>query len=196
MSFKYLKTFEQWIMYNESKLHQQDVFLFLGRFQPFHIGHLKSMQDLSKYFNCPGVIALVYTDKKKEKSPFSKDLLEKEFDLILKNEKSLVKDFIIINKGYIPDIIKEFQKKDFNIIGAGCGEDRITSYQLQVKSMLLPTSEVHVIPDFELKLTNRYGSATDVRNAIKEGDQQVFKKLMPKYLNHLYNEFKQQINIQ
>lgn len=177
---------------NESK--DNKVFLFLGRFQPFHMGHLKAMQDLQKHFKCPGVIALMYTAKEKGKSPFSQDLLLAELKELTKHEKKLVLDYTIADQGLIPVIVKKFQNKGFDVIGAGCGEDRIDSYQRQVDYMTGPKSDTPVTPDFELVLTNRYGSATDVRNSIKNDDFNTFKKLMPKYLHSFYDEFKSQIN--
>jgi len=191
MNLKHLVKFKDFKI-NEGKA--KDVFIFLGRFQPFHIGHLKCMEDLKKEFGCPGVIALIYTDKEKGKSPFTVDLLEKELNLITKNEKQLVADFEITNRGLIPVIVRDFQAKGYNIIGAGCGEDRYNDYQRMVDYMLGPKTDTHVTPDFKLVKTNRYNSATVVREAIKADDKKSFLKYMPKYLTVLYDELKKQID--
>jgi len=192
MKLKYLVKFKDFKL-NET-IKQKDVFIFLGRFQPFHLGHLKCMEDLKKEFGCPGVIALIYSTKEKDKSPFSIDLLKKELELIIKNEKDLVIDYEITNRGLIPVIVRDFQAKGYNVIGAGCGEDRFKAYQSQVNYMLGPKTDTHVTPDFKLVLTKRYNSATQVREAIKANDKKTFLKLMPKYLIALYDEFKKQID--
>lgn len=73
------------------------------------------------------------------------------------------------------------------------GEDRIESYRKQLNNTAVDKIENELevtVP--ELYQTERYGSATAVRNAIAEDDFAEFKKLMPNGTDVLYDKFKEQ----
>lgn len=195
---KHVYCFDDFLLneeYVESEAKKK-VFLFLGRFQPFHLGHLKVMKKLTKHFNCPGVISIIYSDKENVKSPFSKDILENEMSEVVKNEPNSVVDFIFENRGLLPVIIRDFQVRGYDVIGAGCGEDRYKEYQRHVDYMLGPKTDTYITPDFELVLVTRTDdniSATNVRNAIKEDDIETFKQNMPEYLYKFFDIFKKEL---
>lgn len=46
----------------------------------------------------------------------------------------------------------------------------------------------------ELMETNRYSSATEVREAIKNGDKKKFNELMPKGTEKMFDEYKEQLD--
>ena len=46
----------------------------------------------------------------------------------------------------------------------------------------------------ELMETNRYSSATEVREAIKNGDKNKFKELIPKGTEKMFDEYKEQLD--
>jgi len=174
-------------------MNEKNVFVFLGRFQPFHNGHLKAIRYLTKKFNCPCIISLIFAEKKKNVNPFTIELLKNELNEIKINESKIVKDFIICSVGFIPDIIKKIQDDGYNVVGVGCGEDRIDGYKMQIDNMLNGKYNVKVDSNFKILKTKRYNSATEIRDAIKNDDKNIFNKLMPNYTYHLYNKFKEQL---
>ena len=168
--------------------------IFCGRFQPFHKGHLKCCEDVYKENGYP--VFIFYTPNKQfdDRKPFDDKLLEEEYDILTKKY-----DYI---EGYdwmkFPQpvrICRVLKEKGYEAVLWLAGEDRMDNY----KKMLNKTSidkidnELNVsIP--ELYLTNRYGSATAVRAALKNNDKQKYIELMPDGTEKLYDKFLRQIN--
>jgi len=74
----------------------------------------------------------------------------------------------------------------------GTGTDRIKVYSYQVDKQEY-RNDLGVRPDFglfEIPRTGNNISATQVREAILDGDEKLFKKLTPKEIHGMYNELK------
>lgn len=155
--------------------------LFLGRFQPLHLGHATVIGKMKN-----PVVALVKGGKTgldKSKNPLS-----------LKDQARLIKKaypnakVIEVANGYIPDIVEELLKLNIKITAVWAGEDRRAAYVRQMKNYDKAN------PDKAQNLTfkptfnpdgERIGgtSATLVRKAIRDGDKETFLKHMPKKLH-------------
>ena len=167
--------------------------IFCGRFQPFHKGHLKCCEDAYKKNGYP--VFIFYTPNKQfdDRKPFDDNLLEKEYDILTRTY-----DYI---EGYdwmqFPQPVRMcrvLKEKGYEGILWLAGEDRIDNYKklLNDKSIDKITNELNVhVP--EIYLTNRYSSATAVREAIKNNDKKRYIELMPNGTQNLYNEFREQI---
>ncbi len=167
----------------------KDVNLLVGRFQPFHNGHLKMAKFLKEKNNLPSVAVVVYPGHNKSgKSPFNEDLIKKYMDGIVGNEKEVI-DYIIVQRGLIGSAIVKLLEKGYkpNLIGAG--EDRMDDYTKQLD--YVKKSDIgDQMQDLKLIQTPRSTSATEVRNAIKDEDYQKFRKLVPAGVEKMYTALK------
>ena len=168
--------------------------IFCGRFQPFHKGHLKCCEDAFKKNGYP--VFIFYTPNKQfdNRKPFDDKLLEEEYDILVKNY-----DYI---EGYdwmqFPQPVRMcrvLKEKGYEGYLWIAGEDRIDNYKklLNQSSINKIQTELEVnVP--EIYLSNRYGSATEVREAIKTNNKKRYMELMPKGTENLFNKFKEQID--
>ena len=150
--------------------------LFIGRFQPFHMGHA----EIIKKMNNPVVVIVKgkASSEDKNKNPLS---VEQQTALIKKVFPD-VHVFTTEVSGFIPAIIGMVKEKGFEVKKVFAGEDRFASYKRQVEQanakIAAGTSE-HEKLDISFEQTPRLASATDVRVAIRANDFAKYKSLMP-----------------
>lgn len=167
----------------------KDVNLIVGRFQPFHNGHLKMAKFLKEKNGNPAVAVVVYPGNNKSgKSPFSEDTIKKYMDGVVRDEKEIV-DYIIVQRGLIGSAIVKLLDKGYKAKLVGAGEDRMNDYTKQIE--YVKKSDIgDKMQDLKLVETPRVTSATKVREAIKDGDYTGFKKLVPKGVDNAYDLLK------
>ena len=174
----------------EKKL--KDVNLLLGRFQPFHNGHLKMAKFLKEKNDLPSVVVVVYPGHNKSgKSPFNEETIKKYMDGVVRDEKE-IEDYIIVKRGLIGSAIVKLLEKGYkpNLIGAG--EDRADYYTKQIE--YVKRSEIgDEIKDLQLVQTPRVTSATEVRQSIGDEDYQKFRRLVPSGVEKMYTALKSAI---
>jgi len=172
---------------NNGKL--KDVNLIVGRFQPFHNGHLKMAKFLKEKNGNPAVAVVVYPGNNKSgKSPFSEETIKKYMDGVVGGEKEIV-DYIIVQRGLIGSAIVKLLDKGYKAKLVGAGEDRMNDYTKQIE--YVKKSDIgDKMQDLKLVETPRVTSATKVREAIKDGDYPGFKKLVPKGVDNVYDLLK------
>ena len=108
----------------EEKKDLKDVNLLVGRFQPFHNGHLKMAKFLKEKNDFPSVAVVVYPGHNKSgKSPFKEDTIKKYMDGIVRDESEIA-DYIIVQKGLIGSAIVKLIEKGYKPHLIGAGEDR------------------------------------------------------------------------
>ena len=180
------------VVEKEEDKKMEDVNLLVGRFQPFHNGHLKMAKFLKEKNNLPSVAVVVYPGHNKSgKSPFNEDTIKKYMDGVVRDEKEVI-DYIIVQRGLIGSAIVKLLEKGYkpNLIGAG--QDRTNDYTKQLE--YVKKSEIgDQMQDLKLVQTPRVTSATEVRNAIKDEDYQKFKKLVPVGVERMYTALKSAI---
>jgi len=166
---------------------QKEASLFLGRMQPIHIGHdaiIKSMKGTK-------VVALVKgskSSKDKDRNPFDAEYQMKLIHMLNPSVKSMVAP-----TGYIPDIINELRKEGIEIKHVYAGKDRLQVYKRQIASF---NSQVPKEKQIDIKFheTPRITSATKVREAIRNGDYDTFKKLVPKELHREWDTMRKMMS--
>ena len=171
----------------------KDVNLIVGRFQPFHNGHLKMAKFLKEKNGNPAVAVVVYPGNNKSgKSPFSEDTIKKYMDGVVRDEKEIV-DYIIVQRGLIGSAIVKLLDKGYKTKLVGAGEDRMNDYTKQIE--YVKKSDIgDQMQDLKLVETPRVTSATKVREAIADDDYQEVKRLVPKGVSVLYNTLKSEVN--
>jgi cytidyltransferase-like protein len=186
-----------WIPVNEAETKQgkKDVNIFVGRFQPFHIGHYKAAEELYKKNGKPVVLVSVRGSGKSGKgTAFTEPTMKK-----------MMKD-VIAKSGFIIDH-KEIKMVAFDTqlfpalrpqyepVLFGAGEDRTQTYERQRLSMMDKHKNVlNMRDDFAIHLTGRYGSGTETRQAIQDNDILGFENQMPKFLHGYWDVLRKEMS--
>ncbi len=175
-----MKTFQEYIReefeVDERKDGDKEVSVFLGRMQPPHKAHqliIKSMKN--------PIVLLVKgkaTSEDKKRNPF-----DEKYQIKLLKKLCPGVEVRIVNTGYLPEIAAELRKEGKELVSIHAGEDRMGSYKSQFDRLKLdPAHAFHIkyiqTPDEVRKMV----SATQVRTAIKNGNEEAFKEYMPKPL--------------
>jgi len=159
--------------------------LLIGRFQPFHNGHLKMAKFLKEKNNFPSLVVVVYPGHNKSgKSPFDEEMINKYMSEVVKDEEE-IQDYIIVQRGLIGSAIMKIMKMGYLPVLVGAGEDRIEDYTKQLE--YVKKSEIgDKMKNLKLIQTPRSTSATEVRQAIKDEDYQKFKRMVPSGVDKMY----------
>ena len=178
---------------------KQPVNMFVGRFQPFTLGHAKVLEAIHKENGYPVVVLLVKSKNPKYKKgdefskPYDADLQIEMFNNVKKQYKFL-KEIIIVPTGGIDTIFNAIRPK-YEPVLWGTGTDRLKSYGYQVNNDSY-RDQLNVRSDFglfEIPRTDDNISATQVRNAMLDGDEKTFKKMTPKAIHGMYDTLKDRL---
>ena len=168
--------------------HLEPVNVVIGRYQPFTIGHLGMAKELEKINGLPSVYIYIRS-KSGKNSKFSDNLTINYMDDIAKGQ-DLVRDAWSMTGSFIPVVIMETQRRGYNPVLIGAGEDRAKTYTGMAKRMKNITTH----PDFAIQeLKGRLTSGTEVRQAIIDGDEKKFKKFTPKQIHPYYKQLKDEL---
>jgi len=169
---------------------KEKVNMFVGRFQPFTLGHAKVLQSLHDANGLPVVVFLVKskTAKKEDafKRPYDERMQMQMFKAVQKEYKFL-KDIITVPFAAIDTLFNELRPK-YEPVLWGTGSDRIDSYSGQAYKETY-REQLNVLPEFgmhEIHRTDDNISATKVRNAMIDDDYKAFASMTPKSLHSMY----------
>jgi len=167
--------------------------MFVGRFQPFTLGHIKVIETIHKQNGFPVVIFLVKSKTKKAEDAFKRPFDEETQVEMIKNLKSKypIEEVFVIPTGGIDHMFNAMRPK-YEPVLWGTGSDRMKTYGFQVNKDSY-REDLGVRPDFglyEIPRTGKNISATQVRNAMLDDDEKLFKKLTPKPIHNMYKELK------
>ena len=171
--------------------------MFVGRFQPFTLGHAKVLETIHKQNGHPVVIFLIKSKTKKKEDAFSRPYDEETQIEMLNKLKSKypIEKVYILNRGAIDLMFNTMRADGYEPVLWGTGTDRMKSYSGQVDKPEY-REDLGVRTDFGLFEIPRTGdniSATQVRNAMLDGDEKLFKKLTPREIHSMYNELKSKL---
>lgn len=170
----------------------EKVCLFIGRFQPFTLGHLKCCDTIYKQYKLKSVILVINTTKADKKHPFlTKDLMN-TYKRLAQNHDS-IEDVLLVTNADIVKNTEICRDNGYEPVAWVCGSDRIDSYKKMVERYkddigLTPTFNV-----FEIPRTGDDISATKCREALIEGDQKKFDSMVPKEVANMYFKLKKMI---
>jgi hypothetical protein len=105
-----------------------------------------------------------------------------------------IEEVFVIPTGGIDTMFNAMRPK-YEPVLWGTGSDRMKTYGFQVNKDTY-REDLGVRPDFGLYEIPRTGnniSATQVRNAMLDGDEKLFKKLTPTPLHKMYKELKSKL---
>ena len=171
--------------------------MFVGRFQPFTLGHAKVLEAIHKQNGYPVIVFLIKAKNKKKgdefRKPYSEDLQIKMFKQVQKQYKFL-KEIIVLDRGAIDYMFNALRPK-YEPVLWGTGTDRMKSYGYQVNNDSY-RDQLNVRSDFglfEIPRNDNNISATQVRNALLDGDEKEFKKTTPKAIHKMYDVLKSEL---
>lgn len=177
----------------QKKTKGKKVNIIVGRFQPFHNGHLQMIKDLYMANKLPVVIIAIHPGHNKSgNSPFSMSTMRTMMTAIMQEGNGSICDFRIVGRGFIGDILDALRPK-YEPILWGVGPDRINDYQKQIELNYKRNNELNLNDKFELMETKRSLSGTDVREFIVGDKFGEFKAKVPKSVQALYPLFRTDI---
>lgn len=170
--------------------------MFVGRFQPFTLGHVKVLEAIHKQNGYPVVILLVKAKKAKKEDAFKRPYDEDTQVAMINSLKSKypIEEVFVIPTGGI-DTMFNAMRPTYEPVLWGTGSDRMKTYGYQVNKDTY-REDLGVRDDFglfEIPRTGKNISATQVRNAMLDGDEKMFKKLTPAPLHNMYAELKSKL---
>jgi len=167
---------------------KKKVNVILGRFQPFHNGHLKMAKTMKEKNGHPTYLIVVYPGHNKSgKSPFDDELINKYMKSIVDNHEE-IEGYSIMSRGLLGSAINKLINDGYDPILVGAGDDRKDDYEKQIDYIRMSDIKDQLNKDFELIETPRSLSATEVRDTLKDEDFSKFKKMVPQSVSNLYNE--------
>jgi cytidyltransferase-like protein len=166
---------------------KKKVNIFVGRFQPFTLGHAKVFETLHKENKLPVVVLIVRSGKKPDaKAPFDEDTQMRLFAAMTKEYKFLEAIFVTTNAA-IDSIFNELRPA-YEPVLWGTGTDRYNSYSKQISRYKEDLNSLDELEAYEIKRGDEDISATKVRNALLIGDQDTFRKMVPKSIHKFFKE--------
>jgi len=176
---------------------KKPVNMFVGRFQPFTLGHAKVIETISKQNGYPVVIFLIKSKTKKKEDAFKRPYDEETQLEMLNNLKSKypIEKVYILDRAAIDYMFNAMRADGYEPVLWGTGTDRLKTYSYQVDKPEY-REDLGVRDDFglfEIPRTGKNISATQVRNAMLDGDEKLFKKLTPKEIHSMYGELKDKL---
>lgn len=182
---------------NHTEQGQEPVNIFVGRFQPFTLGHAKVLETIYNQ-NGHDVIVFLIKSKTQKKGdefsrPYSEDLQVKMFKEVQKQYKFL-KEIIVLPSAAIDQMFNALRPK-YEPVLWGTGTDRMKAYGYQVNNDSY-RDQLNARADFalyEIPRTDDNISATKVRNAMLDGDEKSFKLMTPKALHKMYPTLKSEL---
>lgn len=158
--------------------------ILLGRFQPFTLGHLKCATKVYKTKNIPTVLCVIDTIKQDDRHPFLTKMLWRYFRKLTEKYDE-IQDIVLVKNADILAIGKALGEKNYDPVTWTCGTDRYSAYNSMCKKYA-PSVEVIEIDRSEGDI-----SATQVRQCIKAGDEDGFKRLVPECWWSLFSKLKE-----
>jgi len=153
--------------------------VFIGRLQPVHQGHVNIIKKMKN------PIVVLVKGKQSSKDTDRNPLSASEQTRMLKKVFPNVR-VVVAKTGYLPEIFAQLRETNgIEIKKVFAGADRLSGYERQITSINKNLDKTNSF-DVEFVETERFTSATKVREAIRSDDYETFKLLMPK---ELYDEY-------
>lgn len=167
---------------------KEKVNIFIGRFQPFTLGHVKVAQELFIKNGLATLFVIVKNDDN-ENSPFTEAILMKMADE-LKANYNFIKDYKFSENAFIGNVIEKI-RPEYEPVLWGCGSDRIKNYTYQINkdNFKIDNNMLEDFNTFEVKRDDEI-NASSVRQCLSIDDKKGFKALMPTCLYKYYEELK------
>jgi len=177
---------------------KEKVNIFVGRFQPFTLGHVKVLETLNKQNGYPVIVFLVKskTVKKEDavKRPYDVETQIEMFNNV-QSEYKFLKQVIVVPSAAIDVMFNEL-RPNFEPVLWGTGTDRMKAYGYMVNNDKY-REDLGVLPEFGLYEIQRGDddiSATKVRQALIDGNSKEFDKMTPRSMHSMFLTLKDKLD--
>ena len=168
---------------------KKKVNIFVGRFQPFTLGHAKVFKQLHDLNGLPVHVLLVRGGKPDpKKRPFDEDAQQRMFQA-MQGEYPYLSGSTVIPNGSI-DTIYSALRPAYEPTIWGYGTDRKKAYGGMIEKPEY-RAQLGVLPEFkghEIKRGDEDISASKVRRALQVDDKKTFERMVPRSLHDFYDE--------
>jgi cytidyltransferase-like protein len=171
--------------------------MFVGRFQPFTLGHAKVLETIHKENGFPVIVFLVKSKTVKKGDEFSRPYEEAtqiEMFNKVKRQYPFLKEIYVVPSAAIDVMFNEMRPK-YEPVLWGTGTDRMKAYGYMVNNDSY-RDQLNARADFglfEITRTDDNISATKVRNALLDGNEKEFQSMTPKAIHPMYVELKSKL---
>jgi len=153
--------------------------VLVGRFQPFHNGHLQMIEKLKQETGLRTVVIVVHPGHNKSgKSPIGVETQHVIFKQLRQNVENLA-DYIITHNGYLDTFLPKVRAREYEPEIWAAGEDRSKGYQHMIDSNAVAGNPAKLVDDFRIYVCDRITSGTEVRELIQSGEFELFKTKVP-----------------
>jgi hypothetical protein len=173
---------------DEDENNSQKVNIIMGRFQPFHSGHLKMAKHMMDKNGYPSYLLVVHPGHNKSgKSPFDPETVRRYMEAVVQNNDEIA-GYEMVTRGLLGSGVAKLISMGYDPQLVGAGEDRIDDYSKQMDYIKVSDIKDKLSPGFSLEETPRGTSGTKVRQTLSDRDFSKFKKLVPREVSNLYND--------
>lgn len=195
----YMKVYSFWqnMLGTTAKPIQEDVSkkrevnLVIGKFQPFHKGHLKVCESLYKDTKVPVVLIQYNPNKSNENYIMNEELSRNMLDAIVSKRPKLIKEYYQFKRMNFKTILEKISSK-YKINTIICKEDYQSGLLKELEYDLLEQRLNIKKEDINFKYYNNKEIKTDtyitkdIRKAIRENNYNSYKSSVPEELYGLY----------
>ena len=156
----------------------EKVNIIIGRFQPFTLGHLKCAQEAQRRLGVKSVLLVINTVKQDARHPFLTKQIEKILDKMCKEEPTLT-GYVLVKNADIVKNVEILREAGYEPVSWTCGTDRYAQYETMVKKY---GKDIDLDDNFEVIEVKRGDediSATAVRQALRNNDEDTYISLVP-----------------
>ena len=156
----------------------EKVNIIIGRFQPFTLGHLKCAQEAQRRLGVKSVLLVINTVKQDARHPFLTKQIEKILDKMCKDEPTLT-GYMLVKNADIVKNVEILREAGYEPVSWTCGTDRYNQYEAMVKKY---GKDINLDDNFEVIEVKRGDediSATAVRQALRNNDENTYIGLVP-----------------
>lgn len=156
----------------------EKVNIIIGRFQPFTLGHLKCAQEAQRRLGVKSVLLVINTVKQDARHPFLTKQIEKILDKMCKEEPTLT-GYVLVKNADIVKNVEILREAGYEPVSWTCGTDRYAQYETMVKKY---GKDINLDDNFEVIEVKRGDediSATAVRQALRNNDEDTYIGLVP-----------------
>jgi len=155
------------------------VAVVVGRFQPFHNGHLQMVNKIKQETGLRSILIVVHPGHNKSgKSPLSVETQHVIFKQLRQNVEDLA-DYIITHNGYLDTFLPKVRAREFEPEVWAAGEDRSKGYQHMIDSNAVAGNPNQLLDEFRIYICERITSGTEVRELIQSNEFELFKTKVP-----------------
>lgn len=187
------------ITVSKPKKGAEPVNIMVGRFQPFTNGHIECLKQAMQKTGCKSIIFVSHGDPNPKKNkPIYGELQDEMLNRVKNAHSDVIADIVYGNGAAIDKNVAIAREKGYEPISWVTGQDHEAAYEGMVVRY---GKQINLNPNFKMTILDRDPdaddvtgvSATKVREAIINGDQEMFASMVPNELQDLFDAFRQML---